>query len=359
MQRASFSAKAGRNVSARARPGLGKTQMSKVKAGSPPTIDRQLSHDVLLENMAEGFAMCAAIWDAAGGLSDYTILEMNSALQRMLRVGPEAIGTKLSDSAGDRSAWLKVCEGVLKTGKPASFEFHTRAQDLWHEVRITRVTPDIMAQLFFDITERKRAEVRQAHLFDELNHRVSNNLTLVASILNMKATQAGIAEVRDQLLRAVTRVHSIAQVHRALYQGASNDAVEFSEYLSELCKAMAASLGDDGRIKIEVEAEALSVPIDTAIPLGMVANELVTNAAKYAYPHPAEGVVSVRSSRAGGGLVLAISDFGPGLGDDPGERWEGTGLGLKLVKSLAEQLGGELTTSGPPGLSVVVRLPLP
>ena len=333
--------------------------MSKVEQGSQSTVDRQLSLDALLENMAEGFAMCEAIWDASGHLSDYTILELNSALQRMLGVGPEAIGTKLSDSPGDRSAWLKVCEGVLRSGEPASFEVHTPAPDLWHEIRVTRVTPNIMAQLFFDITDRKRAEIRQARLFDELNHRVSNNLALVASILDMKATETDNGEVRDQLVRAVNRVHSIAQVHRALYQGVRNDAVEFSEYLSELCKAVSTSLGDEGRIKIEVEAEPASVPIDTAIPLGMVVNELVTNAAKYAYPHPDGGVVSVRASRAGDALLLAIRDFGRGLGDELSGRRRGAGLGLKLVKALVGQVNGEMTTNGPPGLSIEVKLPLP
>ena len=318
--------------------------------------ERQLWLDALLENMAEGFAMCEAIWDSEKRLSDYTILEMNSALQRMLGVGPGAVGTKFSDSPGDRSEWLQLCERVLKTGTPASFEFHTRSLDLWHEIRVTRVTKHTMAQLFFDITERKRAELRQGSLFDELNHRVSNNLTLVSSILQMKARETDSDAVRDQLQRAVDRVQSIAEVHRALYRGAGTDVVDFSAYLWELCAAVETTLIHDKRIEISVESEPASVPVDTAIPLGMVVNELVTNSVKYAYPPPAGGLISVRSARDGEALVLSVRDFGRGLPNGAGAG-PGDGLGMKLVKSLVTQVNGELVTTGPPGVGFEIRVP--
>jgi hypothetical protein len=145
----------------------------------------------------------------------------------MLGVGPEAVGTKLGDSPGDWTDWLARCERVLKTGEPASFEIFTDSVDLWHEIRVTRVTEARMAQLFFDITERKRAELRQAEQFDELNHRVNNNLSLVSSILRIKARETNNDVARDQLLRADARVMGIAQVHRALHRGDWKGSVDF------------------------------------------------------------------------------------------------------------------------------------
>ena len=319
--------------------------------------ERQLALDALLANMAEGFAMCQAVWDAQGRLCDYTILELNAALQRMLGVGSEAIGTRLSDRPGDRAEWLQLCEGVLKTGAPASFEVHTRDGDLWHEIRVTRVTDDKMAQLFFDITERKRAEARQAGLFDELNHRVSNNLTLVAGILQMKARDTDNHEVRDHLLRAVARVESIAQVHRALYRGARTEAVDLSVYLEDLCASVRDALVHDDRIEVAVEAEAILVPVDTAIPLGMVVNELVTNAVKYAYPPGVKGRVSVLSARDGDRMLLSVRDFGQGLPFEAESRTGG--LGMKLVRALVAQIDGHLATLGPPGAGFEIRVPTP
>ena len=326
-----------------------------VEPNAAALAERLLSFDALLENMTEGFALCEAIWDAQDRLADYTILELNPALQQMLGVGPEAIGTKLSDSAGDRTDWLKLCDRVLKTGEPASFEIHTRSVDQWHEIRVTRVTETRMAQLFFDISERKRAEVRQAELFDELNHRVNNNLSLVSSILRMKARETDNDAVRDQLLRADARVQSIAQVHKALYRGPRNDVVDFGAYLEELCAGIRDSLIHDDRIDVKVEAESIPMTIDTAISLGMVVNELVTNAVKYAYPPPNNGQILVRFVRERDRLLLSVRDSGTGLPDNTESR-PGGGLGMKLVRSLVAQVHGELVTLGPPGTAFQITV---
>jgi two-component sensor histidine kinase/PAS domain-containing protein len=317
---------------------------------------RQHSLETLLSNMNEGFAMCDAIWDEEGRLTDYTILEMNDALQRMLGVGAEAVGSRLSDSSTDRSDWLQLCDRVLKTGEPASFEVYTHSSDLWHEIRVTRVTEARMAQLFFDITERKRAEARQGELFDELNHRINNNLTLVSGILRMKARETDNDTVRDQLVAADNRVQSIAQVHKALYRGARKDAVDFGAYLQDLCAGVEEALVHDRRIEVRVETEPLSLPIDTAIPLGMVINELVTNAVKYAYPAPQQGQILVRLAGVGNGLRLSVRDFGRGM-PEHAEAPPGRGLGMKLVKSLVAQVGGELSMRGPPGTSFEITVP--
>jgi PAS domain S-box-containing protein len=318
--------------------------------------ERQLSFEALLANMSEGFAMCEAMWDAQGHLADYTILEMNAALQRMLGVGPEAVGTKLSDRPGDRREWLRLCDHVLRTGEPASSEIYTPGVDRWHEVRVTRVTEMRMAQLFFDITERKRAEARQGELFDELNHRVNNNLTLVSGILRMKAHETDSDTVRDQLLRADSRLQSIAQVHKALYRGAQKDAVDFGAYLKDLCAGVEEALVHDERIEVRVEAEAISLSVDTAIALGMVVNELVTNGVKYAYPPPQKGLILVRLVDVGDGLRLSVRDSGCGLPENA-ESPAGGGLGMKLVKSLVAQVNGELSMTGPPGAAFEIQVP--
>ena len=234
--------------------------------------ERKLYYDTLFQAMSEGFALCEAIRDADGRLVDYLILEMNPALQRMLGVGPEAVGSRFADGRSDvggwRRRWLAVCDQALASGEAQRFEYHGEAADRWYEVRITRVTEARMAQLFFDITERKVAEARQAELFDELNHRVKNNLTLVSAVLEMKARASDSAEVREQLLKAVTRVQSIAQVHTALYRGGRSHEVDFAAYLRELCESVARSLSQDDRVKVIVEAEAATFSVDLAITRG-------------------------------------------------------------------------------------------
>ena len=119
---------------------------------------RTSEYDSLFGMMSEGFALCEAIRDAQGNLADYVVVQMNPALQRMLGVGPEAVGGKFSAVPGDQSAWLGLCDRVLKSGSARSFEYHSPDTGRWHEVHISRVSQTRMAQLFFDISERKANE---------------------------------------------------------------------------------------------------------------------------------------------------------------------------------------------------------
>ena len=209
--------------------------------------ERNRRYDDLFEMMSEGFALCEVIRDDRGRLIDYVVQEINPALQRMLGVGPEASGGQFSATSGDyQSAWLALCDEVMTTGMAQSFEFHNTATGRWHEIHINRVTQTQMAQLFFDITERKAAEAHQARLFEELNHRVKNNLGVVSAILGMQARSAEEA-TRANLMKAVGRVQSIADVHESLTLGDSAGAVDFGVYLRRLCDRLGKSLLADDR----------------------------------------------------------------------------------------------------------------
>jgi two-component sensor histidine kinase/PAS domain-containing protein len=332
-----------------------RTLLGRLEKGQDALAQKNLQHDALFEAMREGYALCEAIRDSRRRLVDYTILEINPALQAMLGVGPEVVGARFSNTPGDWSAWLALCDRVLTTGEPAAFEHYDKRAGRWHDIRITRVSPTCMAQICFDITARKAAELRQIELFEELNHRVSNSLALVSSILRLKARATEHAIVRDQLLRADARVQSIGQVHRALYRGGRADRVDFGAYLRDLCDSVRASLTHDDRIAVAVEAEPIMLPVDTAIPLGMVVNELVTNAIKYAYPYPERGVIRVDLSRAGDGLALEVRDNGQGLSDDA--EGASSGLGMRLTRSLVAQVGGDMVAHRRPGARFEITVP--
>lgn len=302
--------------------------------------------------MSEGFALCEPIW-ADGRLVDYRIIEINPALQAMLGVGPEAAGTLLSDGPIYRP-WIEVCERALVKGEPVGFEFHNPSTNRWHEIRLTRVAKDRLAQFFFDITERKQAQEHQARLFDELNHRVKNSLTMVSGLLQMQAKDAA-EPVREALAKAVARVEAISEVHGSLYSGGRTTEIDFGQYLRALCERLEDSLLEGDRIAIEVKAESANIPVDQAAPLGMIVNELVTNAAKHAYPSPRSGVVAVSLGREADDLVLSVRDWGRGT--PPAEATEPRGLGMKLIASLARQVGATMARQKGPGTGFELRLP--
>jgi two-component sensor histidine kinase len=159
--------------------------------------------------------------------------------------------------------------------------------------------------------------------------------------------------VREQLQKAVDRIETIGDVHASLYRASSTGDVDFSAYLQKLCARLGTSLLDGERLRIEVQAEAVTAPLEEAVALGLIVNELVTNAVKHAYPASANGVIHVSLSKSAAGLALEVRDEGCGLGD--GDR--SAGIGMRLVRSLVQQCHGRLEVANDHGARFTVHLP--
>lgn len=312
----------------------------------------ELRYRTLFDAIAEGFALVEPVRDADGRMVDYRILEANPAVLAMLG-GRDLVGRTGSEVFPRApAAWIQACERAL-AGKPLAFEFQAPTSGAWYEVRLTRVTEHLLAQFMLDITDRKKAEARQSELFDELNHRVKNNLAMISSMLSLQARMGDGPRVKEHLDKACDRIRAIAEVHASLYRSGGKDEVDFASYLQDLCDRLARSLLEGDRVAIDVEAEPAVMPLDKAVALGVVINELVTNAAKYAYPPPSGGRIAVRLEEAPGGLVLSVGDSGEGLPADI----PSSGLGMRLVRSLVQQIGATLEIEHHPGATFRVRLP--
>jgi two-component sensor histidine kinase len=308
----------------------------------------------LFETMSEGFVICEVIRDDTGRLVDYWVTDANPAFLKRAPSAADMVGRRfLEVRPNTPPRWFTACHVALTKGEPVRFEFWDDQALRWYDVHMTRLSEDEVGQFYVDITERKKTERYQAELFDELNHRVKNNLTIVSGVLTMQAKASADPEVRDQLLKAVDRIQSIADLHASLYRSGGQDEVEVQRYLTELCDRLSRTLLDGRDVRLDLQAEALALPLDEAVQLGIIVNELVTNAAKHAYPDEDTGVIWIRLGRSEGGLRLCVSDLGRGLAAD-----SASGLGMRLVRSLVERAGGRIEVDGSHGTSVVVRLPL-
>ncbi|MGH6852979.1 MAG: sensor histidine kinase [Methylocella sp.] len=213
-----------------------------------------------------------------------------------------------------------------------------------------------------DITERVRLEREHAAaherigmLLKELTHRVKNSLQLIASMVMTEARSLKRSEGKAALERISHRIAAIGHLYSKLGE-ATFETVDSATYLNELCRDLIASVYRDGdafiMLKTDIESELL--PTDRAIPIGLIVNELVTNAVKYGFPGEAEGTVMVTLKRSPGELRLTVADDGQGL--DP--RRADSGLGGRLVDSFAQQLGGKVEReSGGQGTAVHLILP--
>lgn len=202
-----------------------------------------------------------------------------------------------------------------------------------------------------DISDRKQKEDRiqaalkeKITLLAEVHHRVKNNLQIVHSLLDLQSSQTKDPVVRSLLENSMGRIKSMSLIHQTLYQSKDFARVAFDEVLSSLVSNIAMSHGiDEKRLTLAIHVEPVALSIAQAIPCGLIVNELLTNAFKYAFPDSRSGTVSVGLQIEDGDQVtLSVSDDGVGLAPDF-DLTSLPSLGLELVTVLAEQIGGELT----------------
>jgi two-component sensor histidine kinase len=205
----------------------------------------------------------------------------------------------------------------------------------------------------------REARDRAVLLLREVNHRVANSLQLVSSLVTMQASALKDDAVRAVLAETQGRIAAIGQIHRRLYTSDDVRFVEIDTYLEGLVEELQGALKGDGRAHpIKLDAENVAVPTDRAVSLGMIVTELVTNAYKYAYPNGVKGEIRVRLAREDvDALVLSVEDDGVGWSGKNGAT--GTGLGTKIINSMARSLGTPVEFDpAHKGTRVVLRFPL-
>ncbi len=169
----------------------------------------------------------------------------------------------------------------------------------------------------------------------EGNHRIGNSLQLVAAALQLQATASDDDGVKEALTAARSRISAIARVHRRLHQTHPAATLPIGPYLTDLCKEIEAQAGDGASVKIE--CTSFELPVDKAVKLGLILNELLLNAVK----HGEKEDVDVTCRHKAGDFTLLVSDRGPGFapGIDPAS---GKGLGMMLISSLTKEMDGQV-----------------
>jgi two-component sensor histidine kinase len=208
------------------------------------------------------------------------------------------------------------------------------------------------------------SEREKQMLLQEIHHRVKNNLQIVSSLLMLQADQFTDSQTQLALQDSVRRVRSMALIHEQLYGTDSFAAIEMAGYTRALASQLQSMLTSDARLRIE--ATPVHVPMNTAIPMGLILNELLTNAFKYGIPeasqerrkrrtHLDDIVVEVGPHEQG--VRLAVLDGGAGLSHNPLMQ-RSASLGLRLVQNLARQIRGAITYDSDLGSRFVLICPL-
>jgi len=211
---------------------------------------------------------------------------------------------------------------------------------------------------------RKRAEEEikaslreKEELLREIHHRVKNNLQIISSLLKMQAMRIEDRKIVDALLDSRSRVQTMALIHTQLCQSENIAQVEMGNTISKLVEdLLQIYVKEETNISFVVTAEGVNLPISQAIPLGLIINELVSNALKYAFRDTEKGSIEISMSASAGDFIeLTVRDDGIGIPEDF-EISKTQTLGLKLVKNLAErQLNGEISVNRDKGTRFCVK----
>jgi PAS domain S-box-containing protein len=252
---------------------------------------------------------------------------------------------------------------TFKTGRPQRAEM-TASGKVWlvKGYPIRDANGEIMGavEVTQDITERKRTEEQikaslkeKDALLKEIHHRVKNNMQVISSLLSLQSKQIEDKQSLEMFRDSQNRVKSMALIHEKLYRSKDLARIDFAEYVQSLTSHLFNSYGINRAIKLETNIKDVLLDINTAIPCGLIINELVSNSLKHAFPNGNEGPskterqvnkisITINSDKEDK-YTLIVSDNGVGFPKDLASRIQDTNtLGLKLVNTLVEQLDGSI-----------------
>jgi two-component sensor histidine kinase len=288
-----------------------------------------------------------------------------------LRTGKPVISNHLENEERFRTPEILARHGIRRAmnvilqgdGKPYGvLEVDSRSEDEFVERDIAFLQG--AANILGMAIERERHErslkaalARQQLLLKELAHRVKNSLTIVAAMLRLQASAVGDPVLTQHLEEASYRVLAVAKAHERIHQGDDIETLDLGIYIERICEDLDSVVAHRN---IAVDAQhGIIVETDRAISLALVANELITNAAKYAYQGRPDGKVHVRLRQANDGNVeLSVRDEGDGLPQGFDIR-KAKGLGTRIINALSQQLNARIVVNRlHPGTEFVVSVPL-
>lgn len=240
----------------------------------------------------------------------------------------------------------------------------TQRRIQWLTVSILALFGIIAAVIWFAYRNNKRIASQLAKknaenelLLKEIHHRVKNNLQVISSLLSLQSAQIQDETVLDAMRESQNRVRSMALIHQKLYQGENLAAVEMRDYFATLGESVLDSFGVElDLIQVKTPMEEMELDVDTAIPIGLIVNELVTNSMKYAFPDKQAGEISISLKKESGNqLRLVVADTGVGADINALLTPIGTGFGSQLVQLLTMQLNGKLETHKDKGMMTILK----
>ena len=190
-------------------------------------------------------------------------------------------------------------------------------------------------------------------LLKEIHHRVKNNLGIVSSLLSLQTAQIKDPKVKEEMEKSQNRVYSMSMIHQKLYQGEDITIIEMKDYFMELGNHILNSFDADKKVQIFYDMKKIELDVDTAVPLGLIVNELLTNSFKYAFPNNIKGEIHISLLEIKNQIYeLKVADNG--VGHTKQKSTQSTGFGTQLISLLTKQLDGVLEKTIENGTTITI-----
>jgi len=249
---------------------------------------------------------------------------------------------------------------VLETGETSIFEFQIVLNGRWcqYEARVVAGGEDEALVIARDITQKKHEEEiqRKGVLLKEVHHRVKNNLQVVSGLLYLQSKRMSDQSMIEMFNESSNRIQSMSLIHQKLYQSKDAATIDFGGYVRDLVSGLLRSYGTDrSAIKVVLDIDRAGLGMDAAVPCGLIINELASNSFKHAFPEGRRGELRILMRRhVGDRITLVVADDGVGLPRNL-DLHNAESLGLQLVVTLVEQLGGTITLDRDTGTRFTVE----
>lgn len=312
-----------------------------------------LARETIIENMHDSVIVLD---------SNNRIVDLNPSAQQLLGDVSPFIGNTI-EKVIPESSQMELGDWA-ETGREITLdtEFGNRIYDVSISPLVDwggRITSKII--VLRDITDRKKAEelikasLREKDvLLQEVHHRVKNNLQIISSLLSLQSRHIRDEKDLEMLRESQSRLRTMALIHERLYQSENLANINFEEYISALVHGLVQSYGVTGTVTPIIEIHSLSLEVSTAIPCGLIINELVSNSLKHAFPGKRKGEIKIKIHSLDGTIELIVRDNGVGIPEDIDFRTTDT-LGLHLVTMLAEdQLNGKINLTRDGGTTFTI-----
>jgi len=361
---------AARNLAKRV-PSAGKDELGQVAQAINRTLGslEQAQHG-LVASEARNRALVAAIPDLILRVGrDGTLIDSGAAKADEVAVAGQQSTHEPQPGTPDERRTLSAevlrraiphVNQTLETGKTTMFEFQVPVNShvSQYEARVVANGEDEALVIARDITHKKHEEElrRRGLLLKEIHHRVKNNLQVVSGLLYLQSTRMSDKKVIEMFTESSNRIRSMSLIHQKLYQSEDATTVDFDGYVRDLIAALLHSYGvDHNAIRVNLEIDRRGLTMDSAIPCGLIINELVSNSLKHAFPAGRNGEINIAmSSDSGDSITLVVADNGIGFPQDL-DFHNAESLGLQLVATLAGQLDATIALNRDAGTEFTIK----